>query len=63
MYDWIVNPSTGNAAEADITCLEELLELKYDEESQSNLNNGGYLKLCDFFFVIHRICTYVENDI
>lgn len=45
VYDWMVNPFTVNAAEADITCQEELLELKYDEESKSNFNSRGYQKL------------------
>ncbi|XP_063312646.1 zinc finger BED domain-containing protein 5-like [Pelobates fuscus] len=32
VHDWMINPFTANVAEVDITCQEELLELKYDEE-------------------------------
>ena len=42
VYDWIITPFTANAANVDVTFLEELLEMQFDEESKTNYNNGGY---------------------
>ena len=41
----MVNPFTANVTEVDVTCQEELLQLRYDEESKRNFNNGGYMQL------------------
>lgn len=43
--DWMKNPFIANIEETDTTCQEELLEIKYDEESKRKFNSGGYEKL------------------
>lgn len=45
VYDWMKNPFTANVNEADAKCQEEILEIKYDEESKQNFANGGYESL------------------
>jgi len=45
VYDWMKNPFTANVKEADAKCQEELLEMKYDEESKQNFDNDGYENL------------------
>lgn len=45
VFGWMINPFTADVVETDITCQEELLHLKYDEESKSIFNNDGYLKM------------------
>lgn len=45
VYDWMKNPFTANIEEADTTCQEELLEIRYDEESKHKFDSGGYENL------------------
>lgn len=45
VYQWMKNPFTANAKEADTKYQEELLEIKYDEDCKQSFENGGYEKL------------------
>lgn len=45
VYDWMINPFTANITEVDVLCQEELLQLRYDDESKGNFNSGGYIQL------------------
>jgi hypothetical protein len=45
VHEWLVNSFTVNVAETDTECEEELLELKYDEESKLTLNNDGDINM------------------
>ena len=41
--DWMTNPFTANVNKAGVTCQEELLEIRHDEESKTNFHSGGYM--------------------
>ncbi|GFQ90633.1 hypothetical protein TNCT_294321 [Trichonephila clavata] len=43
--NWILNPFTVDVNEVDIVFQEEILELKYDEESKNSFNKHGIAKL------------------
>ncbi|XP_034287159.2 zinc finger BED domain-containing protein 5-like [Pantherophis guttatus] len=62
VYDWMKNPFTANIEEADTICQEELLEIRYDEESKHKFNSGGYENLWENKKNACLISKYVEND-
>ncbi|GFR09204.1 uncharacterized protein TNCT_523721 [Trichonephila clavata] len=43
--NWMLNPFTVDVNEVDIVFQEEILELKYDEESKNSFNKHGITKL------------------
>ncbi|GFR13839.1 SCAN domain-containing protein 3 [Trichonephila clavata] len=43
--NWMLNPFTVDVNEVDIVFQEEILELKYDEESKNSFNKHGIAKL------------------
>ncbi|GFR05335.1 uncharacterized protein TNCT_255161 [Trichonephila clavata] len=43
--NWMLNPFTVDVNEVDIVFQEEILELKYDEESKNPFNKHGIAKL------------------
>lgn len=45
IYEWMINPFNANLEEVDVVYQEELLELKYDEESKNIFNIFGSQKL------------------
>lgn len=45
VYEWMKNPFTANIEEADTTCQEELLEIRYHEESKHKFDSGRYENL------------------
>ncbi len=42
---WMEMPFNTDVNDVEVTCQEELLQLKYDTESKANFNEGGYLQL------------------
>ena len=42
--DWMINPFTVMVNKADVTCQEELLQVRHDEESKNNFHSGGYMQ-------------------
>ncbi|XP_028656972.2 protein ZBED8-like [Erpetoichthys calabaricus] len=63
VYDWMKNLFTANIEEADTTCQEELLEIRYDEESKHKFDSGGYENLWQNKKNAGLISKYVENGI
>ncbi|KAK9410783.1 hypothetical protein NXF25_001958 [Crotalus adamanteus] len=63
VYDWMKNPFTANIEEADTTCQEELLEIRYDEESKHKFNSGESENLWQSKKNACLMSKYVENDI
>ena len=43
-FDWMMNPFIANVNKTDVTCQEILLEIRYSDESITNLNIGGYVQ-------------------
>ena len=43
--EWMIKPFSANVNKADVTCQKELLDIRYDEESKTNFDSGGYMQL------------------
>ncbi|XP_067126723.1 uncharacterized protein [Centruroides vittatus] len=63
VYDWKKKFFTANIEEANRTCQEELLEIRYDVESKHKFDSGGYENLWQNKKNSFVISKYVENDI
>ena len=53
--DWMINPFTANVNKAGVTCQEELIEIRRDDEAKTNCDCSGYMRHCHSHVMINQI--------